>query len=683
MKLVFFDLETTGLNKDDEVIEIGAIKVVDAEIVGTFSTLVKPSKPLPRFITNLTGITQEDVNGAQDSNYIKKTFKSFIEDAILVAHNASFDKSFLEKFLGEPVQNSVIDTLELARLTFPEFPSHSLESLVSTLNIKKEKSHRAFNDAMMLYELFKKISLELKTFSPKQISVIRDIISDSRAFNFLFETENRSSTKEQIEPLPYTKNEIRTLPFVERVNSVDEGVFYVENDDFCRVADDIKKCRKSLVVFYSDEVEDELKNNLGTLKIYNATNIESFVCLDRLYFYLRYPELLPIELKVDFAILASYIMKTGDFLLEKAPTHILKSKALKDISFCTNENCTHKNHCPLLEKFSEIENSDVIFIKQASFLNSFFLLNTFKFDALFLLEAYRFPKVFFSQKLMLSKNDFKMILAGEDEPFKNDLLTLFDHSSDSDDLFKMKNTFSENVMKVKKEHSSFRDFSFSTEDNILSISFSNPQSFFEEVKNSFNSIFFVSPSIYFGRKNILKDFTNLDGEELTIEEPSYKILHIIPLFMHSPNAKEFNDELLDLFEKLDGIEPMLFLFEGRMQLNYVKAEINKLLGETNNNEGNVVFSGYELPMDKKYKLIFVVKLPFNTPNLDEDYAFLYLKNFIFDHVISKDKSVVLYFDGRLKDGEYTFKIEDAFNTKVFPMERKDNFLKLIRDHFSI
>jgi len=97
----------------------------------------------------------------------------------------------------------------------------------------------------------------------------------------------------------------------------------------------------------------------------------------------------------------------------------------------------------------------------------------------------------------------------------------------------------------------------------------------------------------------------------------------------------------------------------------------------------VVFSGYELPMDKKYKLIFVVKLPFNIPNLDDDFAFLYLKNFIFDHVISKDKSIVLYFDGRLKDRDYIFKIEDAFNTKVFPMERKDNLLKLIRDNFSI
>jgi len=88
-------------------------------------------------------------------------------------------------------------------------------------------------------------------------------------------------------------------------------------------------------------------------------------------------------------------------------------------------------------------------------------------------------------------------------------------------------------------------------------------------------------------------------------------------------------------------------------------------------------------MDKKYKLIFVVKLPFNIPNLDDDFAFLYLKNFIFDHVISKDKSIVLYFDGRLKDRDYIFKIEDAFNTKVFPMERKDNLLKLIRDNFSI
>jgi len=123
-----------------------------------------------------------------------------------------------------------------------------------------------------------------------------------------------------------------------------------------------------------------------------------------------------------------------------------------------------------------------------------------------------------------------MILAGENEPFRSELLTLFDHASDNGELFKMKNTFSEGVMKVKKEHSQFRDFSFSTEDNMLSISFSNPHIFFEEVKSSYKSIFFVSPSIYLGRKNVLKDFTNTEGEELTIEEPSDKILHIIPLF---------------------------------------------------------------------------------------------------------------------------------------------------------
>jgi len=78
----------------------------------------------------------------------------------------------------------------------------------------------------------------------------------------------------------------------------------------------------------------------------------------------------------------------------------------------------------------------------------------------------------------------------------------------------------------------------------------------------------VSPSIYLGRKNVLKDFTNTEGEELTIEEPSDKILHIIPLFLHSPNAKEFNDELLDLFGKLQGIEPILF---------YLKEEYNSIM----------------------------------------------------------------------------------------------------------
>ena len=95
---VVFDLETTGFSSiKDKIIEIGAVKVENGVITDKFSTFVNPKVPIPFEITNLTGITDDMVMEAPDIETILPQFLEFVGDAVLVAHNASFDVSFIEQ----------------------------------------------------------------------------------------------------------------------------------------------------------------------------------------------------------------------------------------------------------------------------------------------------------------------------------------------------------------------------------------------------------------------------------------------------------------------------------------------------------------------------------------------------------------------------------------------------------
>ena len=117
---VIVDLETTGLSpKNSEIIEIGAIKVIDNKVVDTMDVFVRPSRPLSWFITNLTGITNEMVDEGLSTKEALKVFDEFSFGMRLMAHNAKFDMSFLDvymkKELGKGVRMDSMDTLLLSR----------------------------------------------------------------------------------------------------------------------------------------------------------------------------------------------------------------------------------------------------------------------------------------------------------------------------------------------------------------------------------------------------------------------------------------------------------------------------------------------------------------------------------------------------------------------------------------
>lgn len=183
---VVFDIETTGLSAiNDMITEIGAIRVIDGEITDTFSQLVNPQRPIPEFITNLTGITDEMVRDQPVIQEVIIDFENFIKDDVLVAHNATFDIGFIrEKMSLSNLQldNPVLDTLELSRTVFPNLKNHKLNNVAKHLGVTLDNHHRAVDDATATAEIFIKVMDLLKEKDINTFSQINRLNSGNDSF---------------------------------------------------------------------------------------------------------------------------------------------------------------------------------------------------------------------------------------------------------------------------------------------------------------------------------------------------------------------------------------------------------------------------------------------------------------------------------------------------------------------
>lgn len=157
---VVFDLETTGFSPiKDKIIEIGAVKVERGKITERFSTFVNPKVPIPFQITQLTSITDQMVMDAPDIETVLPKFLAFVGDAVLVAHNASFDVGFIEQNCR--YQNMIpdftsVDTVAMARILLPTLSKFKLNVVANALHISLENHHRAVDDAGATAEIFVK-----------------------------------------------------------------------------------------------------------------------------------------------------------------------------------------------------------------------------------------------------------------------------------------------------------------------------------------------------------------------------------------------------------------------------------------------------------------------------------------------------------------------------------------------
>ena len=151
---VAFDLETTGLDaQKDAIIEIGAVKFQGGKTLDTFETFVNPQRRISPFISNLTGIRQSDLDGADTIERVAASFIAFVGASPLIAHNAAFDFGFLRSG-GIELTNPVVDTFDLAYVVRPDTPSYSLENMAQNLDLPHDRPHRALDDAIAAKMLF-------------------------------------------------------------------------------------------------------------------------------------------------------------------------------------------------------------------------------------------------------------------------------------------------------------------------------------------------------------------------------------------------------------------------------------------------------------------------------------------------------------------------------------------------
>lgn len=155
--VIALDIETTGLDpKKDAIIEIGAVKYDGEKIVDQFDFLINPARPIPPNITQLTGITNEDVRGAPPISAVIQQLSDFIGDLPIIGHNVSFDISFLNNYINL-ANNPPVDTFEIASVLMPSATRYSLVSLVEALDIEVSSHHRAFDDAVGSLDVFTRL----------------------------------------------------------------------------------------------------------------------------------------------------------------------------------------------------------------------------------------------------------------------------------------------------------------------------------------------------------------------------------------------------------------------------------------------------------------------------------------------------------------------------------------------
>ena len=127
---IAFDVETTGLNPmENEIIEIGALKVRNGKVAERFMEFIHPQSPISTAITDLTGITNEMVASARSRKEVVSDFLDFCEDDVLIGHNVSFDYSFMKSSAakdGMPFEKMGIDTLKIAQKVHKDLDSKSL-----------------------------------------------------------------------------------------------------------------------------------------------------------------------------------------------------------------------------------------------------------------------------------------------------------------------------------------------------------------------------------------------------------------------------------------------------------------------------------------------------------------------------------------------------------------------------
>ena len=243
MKYAIIDIETTGGKATTDRITEIAVYIHDGNsIVDEFISLVNPERPIPPYVSRLTGISDEMVAEAPRFFEIAKDLVKITEDCTFVAHNVQFDYSFVRqefKSLGYTYSRDYLCTVKLSRKIIPGHPSYSLGNLCERLGIQLENRHRAAGDALATVKLF-----ELLLQEDKEYLIERSIKNDHLNLRF---------------PPDFDRAIIHTLP-------EDTGVYYLHNEDgsiiYIGKSNNIKKRILSHFANKQTKKAIEMRNNI-------------------------------------------------------------------------------------------------------------------------------------------------------------------------------------------------------------------------------------------------------------------------------------------------------------------------------------------------------------------------------------------------------------------------------------
>lgn len=179
LDFVVVDIEATGAKMPpNRIIELGAYRIRNGLIVDSFTTLVNPEILIPRFVVALTNITNEMVKQAPLFAKVAPRWLEFVEDAVLIAHNAPFDTNFLNHeisrvYPGHRMMNPHLCTVTLSRRAVPGLANYRLETVADHFSIPILDRHRAGSDALATAEVFLKILARLEEHGVRDLAAAR------------------------------------------------------------------------------------------------------------------------------------------------------------------------------------------------------------------------------------------------------------------------------------------------------------------------------------------------------------------------------------------------------------------------------------------------------------------------------------------------------------------------------
>ena len=213
---VVFDTETTGFTPySDQMIEIGAVKIKNGEVIDRFDELINPGRKLPEKIVELTNITDEMLKDCDNEKNVTKRFMKFVGDKPMVAHNAKFDIGFISAAMNKynmgEFTNTVIDTMSMARMLYPNWRNHKLSTLVKELDVPWDESahHRGDYDsegtAIGFYKMCKTLyNRNIETTEKLYNSVdLEELLKFSRPFHMSVLVQNKVGLKNLFKLISY------------------------------------------------------------------------------------------------------------------------------------------------------------------------------------------------------------------------------------------------------------------------------------------------------------------------------------------------------------------------------------------------------------------------------------------------------------------------------------------------